>query len=201
MIAPLLAIGGALVALGNSETGRHVIDKVMESYREPLEKWALEKAFERMGLTLNADTGFSKEAITDAINAGPLAGSGVQLSNIFDRQAVKNDLHRLALAKAVEATGLNIKGLTTEDAKAALREYISDRVIEQVGDGGGSIVDAALPLAELVREIRAANRASGTLPGEHPGRDKPTDFTPAGISNRERQARYRATHTRHWEAG
>lgn len=195
-----IAIGAALTVVGNSETGRHIIDKVMDTWRPGLEKWALEKAFEKMGLTLNTDTGFSKQAITEAINTGPLAGSGVELRDIFDKSAVKEDLHRLALAKAVEATGLNIKGLTVDGMKAALKEYVSERVIEQVGAGGGDIVDAALPLAELVREIRAANASSNTPPGEHPGKEQPVDFTTEGISNRERQARYRAAHTRHWES-
>lgn len=202
MASAVTAIAATLGLIGmaaNTEVGRNIIGKAVESYRGDLEKWALEKAFEKMGLRLNAETGFSQEAITQAINAGPLAGTGVELQNIFDRDAVRADMHRLALAKAVESTGLNITGLTVDAMKTALREYVSDKVIEQVGAGGGSIVDAALPLAELVRQIQAANSASDVPPGENPGRQKPTDFSPAGISNRERQATYRAAHKRHWE--
>ncbi|WP_367846260.1 hypothetical protein [Rhodoferax sp. WC2427] len=201
ILAPIVA---AIVVANQTDVGRHIIDRVVESYGKDVEKWALQKAFETMGLALDPENGFNKEAITAAINAGPLANTGVQLTDIFNRDAVKKDLHKVALLTAVQKTGLDIKTLDVDGMKQALRDYVSARVIEQVGEGGGDLIDGALPLVKMVQKIREANKKAAESgapvpPGYQPGRDKPYIWTKKAISNRERQARYRASHKRVWE--
>lgn len=176
-----------------------VVQAVLEHFRTPLEKWGLEFAFKNMGFTIDSSNGFSREAITQAINAGPLAGTGVVLTNLFDRDAVRADLKRIALERAVQETGLTVKTLDVEGVKRALKEYIQSRVDQQLAAGGGDLIDAAKPLALLARDIQAANAPTNTPPGGNPGREQPVDFSEKGVKNRERQARYRANHTRHWE--
>lgn len=163
-----------------------------------LEREAIKGALLKMGLELDPDTGINAQSITEAINAGPLAGSGVELSNIFDREAVKGDLQKVALAFAAQSFGLEVKSLSVESIKEALRGEVSRMVREQIGDGGGDLVDAAPDLVAIVRMIEAAQKHMQT--GEDGTRQKPqVSMTREAISNRERQARYRATHTRHWE--
>jgi hypothetical protein len=202
MPIPLIVWGAvsAATAFAVSPLGTAAWRLLQAEIKEPMEKWALEQAFKKLGLTIDASQGFSKESITAAINAGPLAGSGVELTNVFDRDAVRADLQRVALARAVQETGLNITTLDVESVKRALREYVKNRVDQQLAAGGGDLIDAAKPLAMLARDIQAANAPTNTPPGGNPGREQPVDFSPRGIKNRERQARYRANHTRHWEA-
>jgi hypothetical protein len=190
----------AFTAFTQSPLGAAAKRLLEAEIKGPLEKWALEQAFKSLGLTIDASQGFSRESITAAINAGPLAGTGVELSNVFDKEAVKADLKRVALARAVQETGLTVKTLDADGVKRALRDYVQSRVDQQLAAGGGAMIDTAKPLAMLARDIAEANATSNTAPGSNPGREAPTDFSRRGIQNRERQARYRAVHTRHWEA-
>ena len=195
---------GALAAYGAAEVSRPVIERMFRGHKKELEEWALSKAFEAMGVPIDPANGFSRESITAAINAGPLAGTGIELSDIFDPEAIKRDVKRIALEKAVADTGLPIAGLTVADLKASLRAYVSDVTREQLESGDGDIIAAAPALVEMLQMIRAANKSDpagpGATPGYQPGPSQPVDMTPHGIANRERQARYRANHQRHWEA-
>lgn len=199
----VVAIGAALTALSLSAVGKPLIENIVKSYKKDLEEWALSHAFAAIGIPLTTETGFSREAVTAAINAGPLAGSGVVLTDVFDREAIKSDVKRIALEKAVAETGLEIKGLTVPDLRAALKAYVSNVAREQLESGDGDIVAAAPALVEMLRMIREANKSDpagpGGTPGYHPGPAVPVDPSPEAEKNRERQARYRGAHTRHWE--
>lgn len=163
-----------------------------------LEKAAITDAFAKLGLAIDPEQGLSAGAITAAINAGPLAGTGVELTNIFNRDAVKSDMQRIALAHAAQTFGLHLNSLKTEDVKEALRGYVSQLVRDEIA-GGGDLVDAAPDLVALVKLIDAARKNYREDENGNFER-KPLKMTPEAISNRERQAKYRAGHTRRWVA-
>lgn len=167
--------------------------RLMVGDLQDLEDAAISGAFERLGLEIDpSDGGLSAQAITRAINEGPLAGSDVQLTNVFDKSALKTDLMRVAMAQAAQAYGLEVSGLSVESIKQELRRQVSREVMEQVRASGGDLAPEAKDLAALVQQIEAYKRAKAA------GEDVPLDMSPKGISNRERQARYRATHKRVW---
>lgn len=194
------AIGGIYAALPSSVQNitKDEFMRLMAGDLGELEREAIKAGFLKLGMEIDPETGINAQTITEAINAGPLAGTGVELTNIFDRDAVRGDIEKVALAYAAQSFGLEVKSLTVDAVKEALRGEVSRLVREQIADGGGDLVDAAPDLVALVRMIEAAQKAMQT--GEDGTRQKPpVSMTPEAISNRERQARYRATHKRHWE--
>ena len=93
------------------------------------ENEAMKAAFATMGLDIEPSEGLTPQAITQAINAGPLAGTGIELTNLFDRDAVKRDLEKIAIAQAASAFGVEIKSLRPEGIKEAVKgEGLSPRV-------------------------------------------------------------------------
>lgn len=161
----------------------------MSKYEGPLGRWAVGAVFEAMGLELQPDEGLNEATITRAINDGPLSGSGLVLSSLFDRQAVINDLMAFGLLKAGEAFGVDVSSV--EGLRGAVRESLTAEITAQLTDGAGDLIDGA-PDHPLIAQVLAS------VP-ENPDWNAPTDFTPEGIANRERQARWRAGKTKHWE--
>lgn len=159
-----------------------------------LENAAIKDVFAKMGLDIDPENGgLNAGAITDAINAGPLGGSGIELSNVFDKDALKRDLVKVALKQASDAFGLEINGLSLDDIKLEIKTQVSREVMEQVRAGAGELAESAKDLVDLVRQIDAYKKA------KEKGEAGPNLLmTKEAINNRERQARYRAAHKRVW---
>lgn len=186
----LSAALGSVATVGVAEAGKLAIKKALDVYGADLEKWAIGAAAEKFGLVLDADDGVSAEAINAAINAGPLAGTGIELTNIFDKQALISDLRQVAMMRAGEALGLgqvrSIAGL-----RDGARAMLIDEVAAQLAVESGPLVEGAPDVALVGKAIASRAKTAGW--------NTPTDLTPKGIANRARQARWRVGKTKHWE--
>lgn len=180
-----LAAGTAATAVAMD-----AVRAALEATAGKLAPYAMAAAFERMGLVIDPEKGFNDASITEAINAGPLAGSGVVLESVLNRDALLRGLEALAVARAADSLGLvgvsSLAGL-----RDGLRDLTRAELVAQVEAGAGSVVDGAPDSRELVRILDAVQLTAGNAA---------TDFTKKGISNRARQARYRAQHSRVWVA-
>ena len=205
MPVPILVIAGSVLATLYAA----LPDSVKTIGREEFERIALpdvneftdglmQAAFERIGLDLDPSDGLTPQALTQAINAGPLAGTGIELTNIFDRDACKRDVMRVAIDQAAGAFGLSVPDKSAEGLKAAVKAEITRRVMEQLGEGAGDYIDAAPELVEVARQLRAGIKAG--LIDEH-GNFVPPELMQDEfhVKLRERQARYYANHGRKWE--
>lgn len=181
----------------------------LQRHRPEIEKWAMGKAFEAMGLpNLTGGEKLNREAFTKAINAGPLAGTGLQLTNIFDKRAIQLDFQKLALGMTMQALGVSSKSAGLEDLRDALREWVSGQVRAQLADGATAddLVKDAKDLMAVVDIISAVNkefreaRKAGLPPPTGAPPKKPLKTDKVAVQNRERQARYRASHKKRWVA-
>ena len=206
MPLPLLLLGSALTGIFATVVAS-IPDSITKISKEEFvrlfagevseaENAAIKDAFARLGLDVDPDAGINAQTITAAINAGPLGGTGVELTNLFDRDAVKRDLQRLALVQAAQSFGIELHSLETEAVKEAIRGYVADMVREEIA-GGGDLVDAAPDLVAIVRMIDAARKGYKNEAGEEV-REKPLLMSKEAVSNRERQAKYRGNHQRRW---
>lgn len=153
-----------------------------------LQDKAIRAALEKMGLPIE-DGPINEQTITDAINAGPLGALGLDLHSLFNADALKASLKRIAIAKFAERMGF--PEVTSIPAlKAAVLEMMAGEIAEQVASEAGPLFEGAPNVAQIMSAIKAK---------KPDGWNDPTDFSPKGISNRERQATYRASHRRHWE--
>lgn len=193
MAAVYAAIPDSVHRIAKEELMRVTAGDVSEYENE-----AIKAAFEKIGLDIDPEEGLTPQTITSAINAGPLAGTGIELTNIFDREACKRDLQRVAMARAAEAFGVKITDTSAEGLKASIKEEISRRVMEQLGEGAGDYLEAAPDLVELVRQLNAGIKA-GLIDGNGNFKEPGLMMDEFHVNLRERQARYRAAHTRHWE--
>ena len=199
LIPALTAVFAAVVAsipdsvtrITKEELARLIMGEVSDA-----EGAAIKEAFLKMGLDIDPEDGINAQTITAAINAGPLGGSGVELTNIFDREAVKRDLRRLALVHAAQNFGIELRSLETEAVKDAIRGYVADMVREEIANGG-DLVDAAPDLVAIVKMIDAARKGYMDEAGNKVD-EKPLLMSDAAVNNRERQAKYRGTHRRRW---
>lgn len=166
--------------------------------RDEFEAAAMAAAFEKLGLEIEGDEPLTPEFITQCINRGPLAGSELQFTNIFDREALKNDLHRMALMYARDALGLDLPSLKPQALKEYARTYVYQKIREQIKWGGGDLVALAPDFVAIAKVIDAAI-AAGRMDAAGNYIAPDLKMTPKAIANRERQARYRANHKRHWE--
>ena len=194
-------IAGLYAALPSSvqDIGKEEFMRLLAGDLGEFEREAIKGAFSKLGLEVDPETGINAESITRAINEGPLAGSGVELTNIFDRDAVKRDMQKIALAFGAQSMGMEVKSLSIDGIKEALRGEVQRRVYEQIQAGGGDLVDNAPDLVAIVKMIDASRRKMAEGEDGTPEK-KPLLMSKAAINNRERQARYRANHTRHWES-
>ena len=172
----------------------------LNRHKDDIEAWALAQAFEQLGLPNLADEkNVTRESFTRALNAGPLATVGIRLTNVFDKAAVRRDFEQLALATAAREFGIRAKTLTVPALKEALKDYVRERVVEQLGAGGGLLVDNAKELVELARIVKAMKKPSPENPdGVYPGPKRELKMDAGSISDRARQATYRAKHKRYW---
>ena len=208
MAAPLLLLAPALTA-AVAAVAASIPDAVTRITKEEFvrlfagdvseaEDAAIKEAFSRLGLDIDPSNGINARTVTDAINAGPLDGTGVELSNIFDRDAIKRDLQKLALIQAAQSFGIELKSLETEAVKEAIRNYVAEIVREEIAMGG-DLLDAAPDLIAIVKMIDAARKGYKNEAGETLEK-KPLLMSAAAVNNRERQAKYRANHKRRWIA-
>lgn len=179
--------------ISKEEFARLFLGEVSEA-----ESAAIKDAFQKMGLDIDPEDGINAQTITAAINSGPLGGSGVELTNIFDRDAIKRDLKRLALVHAAQSFGLQLTSLTTEAVTDAVKAYVAEIVREEIAMGG-DLVDAAPDLIAIVKMIDAARKGYKDEAGNTVD-ERPLLMSDAAINNRERQAKYRANHRRRWVA-
>lgn len=183
--ATRLAAAGASVAVLAEEVYPRVKKMVVAAGPE-----LLQGVVDGMGIELDAQGGLNDETITAAINRTLLSGTGIELESVFDRKKMLKGFEKIAIKKVAEELGLgpvdNLGAVTV-----ALREWLTNEVGAQLAAQAGAVVDAAIPAVNV-----AAMVALGKDKKE--GWNTPRDFTPEGIDNRARQAKYRATHTRHW---
>lgn len=185
------SIPDSITKISKEEFARLFLGDVSEA-----ESAAIKDAFARMGLDIDPEDGLDAETITRAINTGPLAGTGVELTNIFNRDAVKRDLQRLALVHAAQNFGIELHSLETEAVKEAIRGYVAEFVREEIAMGG-DLLDAAPDLVAIVKMIDAARKGYKNEAGETVDK-KPLLMSDAAINNRARQAKYRANNKRRW---
>lgn len=208
MAAPFLALGAVLAGI-YATVATMIPDSVTRITKEEMarlllgnvseaEDAVIKDAFAEMGLDIDPRDGINAQTLTAAINNGPLAGTGVELTNIFDRDAIKRDLKRLALVHAAQSMGLKLTSLSTEAVQEALKAHAAEIVREEIAMGG-DLLDAAPDLVAIVKMIDAARKGYKNEMGEQVSK-KPLLMSDAAINNRERQAKYRANHRRVWVA-
>jgi hypothetical protein len=192
MPLPLILAGAAGVVAGlhsAASATRPFLVRFMRRHQAEIEEWALGNAFEALGLP-DMDKSPTRADFTDAINARFMAGSDMQLSNAFDAQSIRQDALRFALKKAAGDLGIALESDTVPGMRDALRSWIRGEVVAQIEAGAGPLIDGAKDQARVLAMVEYHQ-------------SRPADpgllQTPEAISNRERQARYRANHTKHWE--
>lgn len=198
---PLIIAGAVAVSAGAGaaySAARPFLHRYLVRNRPAIEAWALANALEAMGLPDLANENLSRDDFTAAINKNFLAGSNVELTNIFDAVAIKQDVQRAALKRAASELGIELRSATIEGMKDALGEWVRGQVRAQIDAGGGDLIDGAKDLSRVLVIIRSVQKGldqNGNPTGGDPG----LDMSKEGISNRARQAKYRASHKRHWE--
>lgn len=143
---------------------------------------------ERIGISLDLDGEISKKTITEAICRDILGGE-LQFSNLFDRAAVKADVKRIAIEQASQSLGF-AGGGSIESIRDQLTNQLLDEIRAEIEAENGAFIEAAKGLASTQALLEKPKKEDW---------NKPVDFSEKGISNRARQAKYRAAHTRHWE--
>jgi hypothetical protein len=164
-------------------------DKVKAKF----EGFAINAALESIGIEGGIEGGINEASVTKAINNSVLAGSGVELTNLFDADAIKADLLKFALKKAAEAMGddLRLTSFDADSVRKVLRGYVRGRIVSELKQQGGVLIEGA-PDNAAVLALIASYEKSILKNSELDGSDK-------AAKNRERQARYRASHKRQWE--
>ena len=207
MALPIVIAAGAVLtaiyaAIPDSvkDITKEEMERASRGEMEDFTEAALTAAFEKIGLEIDLSEGLTPKTITEAINAGPLAGTGIELTNIFDKEACKRDVMRIGLARAAEAYGIEVKDVSSVEAiRDTIKSYVSQQLDEQLMAGAGEWLDVVPELASLAREIASAMK-QGLV-------DESGNLVPPGlmmdefhVNLRERQARYAATHSRAWVA-
>lgn len=163
-------------------------DEIKNELGKQIGKAAAQSALNARGIPLDLDGPVNHQTITAAINAGVLGDSGLSFTNFFDKDAVKSDLARMAIEKAGEAYGF-VGGLGLESILEKILESVLEEVLKQIVDGVGDYIDAA-------KDLPAAKKAIDRPKYEN--WNTPVDLSAAGVSNRSRQAKYRANHAKQW---
>lgn len=200
MALPLVIAGAAGVVAGVASAAsatKPFVVRLLKRHQSEIEEWALKEAFEAAGLPDLANGSPTREDLNAVINEKFLAGTGIELTNIFDRKAIRDDLEKIAYIKAAEALGVELKSKTREGMKEALREWVRGQVEAQISEGGGDLIEGARDVARVLAVIKAYREVIRENNGQAPERPGLL-MTPEAISNRERQARYRAKHRKKW---
>lgn len=207
VIGALAAIGAsitALLATAGPSIAKAFVKRQLNRHRDKIEQWAMREAWEAVGLEGMEDGNITAESFTQAINQHLLADSGVQLSNVFNRDAVRADLERYVFQRAAGQLGLNLERPTLEGLREAVHGWITDRVIQEINSNASvTLIADAQELARVMQAIErirqvAKRQGREAAPLAAPVPKKPLLMHPEAIANRERQRRYRATHSRRW---
>lgn len=185
-----------LIGLSAAGTlSRPFLRRYLIQHRADIEQWALKNALEAVGLPDLTDDKLTRESFTKSINSSLLGGQEFQFTNLFDRASVVNDVTRVAMGRAARDLGLSIDANSIDGMRDALRGYVRGQLKEQISAGGGDLIDTAKDVQSVVSNIKAAGYGDdGTKPDK-----PPLIMTAQAVSNRERQARYRAKHSKKWE--
>lgn len=188
---PLILAGAGGIVSGlysAASAARPFVERYLRKHQAEIEEWALANAFEAMGLP-DLDKSPSRADMTAAINERLLSGSQLQLSDIFDADAIQRDALNFALTKAASDLGLAVDTNSVHGVRDALRGWVRDRVRAEIAGSGDQMISDAKAdpsIEERIQWVKDRPPAPGLL------------MTPEAISNRERQARYRAKFGKMW---
>jgi hypothetical protein len=209
-----LAVGAAIVVSALTTFAYNA----MESAYDYIKKWmwvnrkrlAIKAIKEWLGIDetswyeLSADDDFSLDEaeITKAINQklDIKASIGIEFSNVFSRDAIKADINKLALARVNFLLGADpenpiIESFNKDSMRANLRGFFGKHAVLAIENGSSGFIGAA----DVSRIVDAAMTYERHYEKYKADPARPVINTPAAASNRSRQAKYRANHTRHWE--
>lgn len=201
-IAALSAAVAALLATVGKEAAKATLRRNLKKHKPEIERWAMGKAWEAMGFGEDVDLDhLTPETFTQAINAHMLAGTGLELSNIFSRQAVKEDMQRYAIKHAAEQLGITIDHATIDGLKDALQRYAGKVLVYEIEAGAPELLAHAKDVPALTAAIDRLRKhmawgEQATLAAPYQPRALLQDE--ASVSNRRRQAKYRQSHKRRW---
>lgn len=146
---------------------------------------AAQQALNAMGINLNISDGTTKKDISEAIDRDLLGSIG--FTNIFDADAVRADARRVALNSASDAFGYE-RGLSVDGLKRAIVSELAAEIRGQINAKSGEYFEAAPDSGLATSIINREKKDSREI----------KNFSRSGEKNRERQARYRASHKRVW---
>lgn len=198
-VSGVTALGGAAAGAVTSTAGKAFLKRQLSRHSEEIEKWALSAVMEQLGLPDLVDGPINRQTFTDAINNNFLSGNEFQLSNVFDPVAVRKDALKYGLVKVADQAGLTLDDVSVKGLGDAIREWVISLIEDELAmDEAGELLQDARDILEIVQLYRRYKKAQKD--GEDAGGDgkKPLINTPEAISNRERQARYRAKNRKVW---
>lgn len=179
VLAAVAGIGGAIA------TG--AVPIIKDIALRQAGKAAAAHVLDKMGIPIDLDGPVNKETITAAI-CEKLFGGTLQFANLFDKDAVKADVKRIVSERAAAQFGFD-GAMSVDAVKALLTSQVLQQVGAEMAAGTGEFIDAASDLQASVAIC---------LRKHYEDYNTPQDFTKEGISNRERQATYRAAHKKSW---
>lgn len=201
-VAAASALFGSVAAVGARSAGKAYLTRTLQAHRPAIEKWALSAVFEKMGLPDLMEGGsLNQGAFTDAINEKILGSSGFKFSNLFDRDAIRRDAFKFGVKQAAEESGLQLDDVSEQGLKDALKARMVDLVeAELTADDVGELTQDAKDVWEIIQLYKAYKKAAADGESAENGGRKPLINTPEAVSNRARQAKYRAGHKKAWVA-
>lgn len=200
-IAGASAVTGAIASSGLQGWGKAYLKRTLSRHSKEIEQWALASVFEKMGLPdlVNDDGRVDRRSFTAAVNASILSGQEFQLTDLFDSQAVKNDALKFGLLQVAQQAGLEVEHVSVQGLGDAVRAWVMDQVAEELtAEDVGELIQDAKDVYEIIQLYKRYKKAEQDGGGDEDGGRKPLINTPEAISNRERQARYRANNKRRW---
>lgn len=185
-LLPLIygAIGGAVGVEVVGVAKWRIKKAIDERWRE----W-LQAALDDLGIVIDPEEGINDASLTRAINDNLLAGSGIELQSVLDRKKMLKGFEGIALQRISSDLGL-APVESVGEIRGAIQAWLVDTLGEEIAAEAGEVLDDAKPLASVMKRIENA-------PAPKPWNEI-TDFSPEGVDNRARQARYRATHSKVW---
>lgn len=195
---PIKQIVGAITSLSLEAslelTPIPVPDIVKKRVRLAMERHGtdlVQNAVDGLGIDIDVNNGLTDENITHAINKTFLADADFKLDSVFDREKMKAGLMREGIRRIAQILEIPDGEASILGVKVKLQDLITAEAILAIREEAGEIFEAAKERKKL-RELIERNK------GDRSQFTKPRDMSPEGVKNRERQARYRATHKRKW---
>jgi hypothetical protein len=134
---------------------------------------------------LDIDGAVTVDSIGLALGKKVKNETGVDLGNVLDGETVKSKLERVAIGAALNELGVDAPA-NRDGLAEALRVVIRRRIADKIGAGDvRGLLDDIGSKAEVLAILGAIKR-----------RDLPLTEGVKAAQNRDRQARFRATHRR-----